>query len=78
MIEIKLGQGALMGMGKKIPPQDLPGRARELMGLKENEDAVIGELFFENQTLQDMKDLVERTTKTIRWCPYWCENWHGW
>ncbi|MEH6996225.1 glutamate synthase-related protein, partial [Neobacillus drentensis] len=42
MIEIKLGQGALMGIGKKIPPQDLPGRARELMGLKENEDAVIG------------------------------------
>ncbi|WP_045521744.1 FMN-binding glutamate synthase family protein [Neobacillus niacini] len=58
MIEIKLGQGALMGMGKKIPPQDLPGRAREIMGVKENEDAVIGELFFENQTLQDMKELV--------------------
>lgn len=58
MIEIKLGQGALMGMGKTIPPQDLTGRARELMGLKENEDAVISELFFENQTLQDMKELV--------------------
>ena len=59
MIEIKLGQGALVGMGKKIPPQELTGRAREVMGLKENDDAVIGELFFENQTLNDMKELVE-------------------
>ena len=59
MIEIKLGQGALVGMGKKIPPKDLPGRAREIMGLKENEDAVLGNLFFENQTLQDIKDLVD-------------------
>ena len=40
MIEIKLGQGALVGMGKKIPPKNLTGRAREIMGLKENEDAV--------------------------------------
>ena len=56
MIEIKLGQGALVGMGRKIPPQDLTGRAREIMGLKENEDAVLSELFFENQTLQDIKN----------------------
>ncbi|MDQ0243148.1 glutamate synthase domain-containing protein 2 [Bacillus fengqiuensis] len=59
MIEIKLGQGAIVGMGKKIPPKDLTGRAREIMGLKENDDAVIYEQFFENQTLQDIKDLVE-------------------
>ncbi len=59
MIEIKLGQGALVGMGKTIPPKDLPGRAREIMGLKENEDAVLGNLFFENQTLQDLKELVD-------------------
>ncbi|WP_338451263.1 FMN-binding glutamate synthase family protein [Niallia oryzisoli] len=59
MIEIKLGQGALVGMGKTILPEDLTGRAREVMGLEENEKAVIGELFFENQTLQDLKDLVE-------------------
>ena len=59
MIEIKLGQGALVGMGRKIPPQDLTGRARDIMGLKENEDAVLGELFYENQTLQDIKELVE-------------------
>ncbi|MGG2064021.1 FMN-binding glutamate synthase family protein [Bacillus sp. S14(2024)] len=59
MIEIKLGQGALVGMGKKIPPKDLTGRAREVMGLKENEDAVIFEHFFENQTLKDIKELVE-------------------
>ncbi|CAG9611367.1 Isopentenyl-diphosphate delta-isomerase [Bacillus rhizoplanae] len=59
MIEIKLGQGALAGMGKKIEPKDLTGRAREVMGLKENEDAVILEHFFENQTLRDIKELVE-------------------
>ena len=46
MIEIKLGQGALVGMGAKISPKNLTGRAREIMGLKENEDAVIFEQFF--------------------------------
>ncbi|MFJ8243786.1 FMN-binding glutamate synthase family protein [Peribacillus asahii] len=59
MIEIKLGQGAIFGMGKKIPPKDLTGRARKVMGLKENENAVIGEHFFEDQTLEDLKELVE-------------------
>lgn len=59
MIEIKLGQGAIVGMGRTILPEYLTGRAREVMGLEENEKAIIGELFFENQTLQDLKDLVE-------------------
>ncbi|MGG2091984.1 FMN-binding glutamate synthase family protein [Bacillus sp. S13(2024)] len=59
MIEIKFGQGALMGMGEKISPNNLTGRAREVMGLKENEDAVIFEHFFENQTLEDIKGLIE-------------------
>ncbi|MEI4828400.1 FMN-binding glutamate synthase family protein [Bacillus sp. FJAT-53711] len=59
MIEIKFGQGALMGMGAKISPNNLTGRAREVMGLKENEDAVIFEHFFENQTLEDIKGLIE-------------------
>lgn len=59
MIEIKFGQGALLGMGGKISPQNLTGRARDIMGLKENEDAVIYEHFFENQTLKDMKRLVD-------------------
>ncbi|MBO0997343.1 FMN-binding glutamate synthase family protein [Bacillus sp. SD075] len=58
MIEIKLGQGALAGMGGKISPENLTGRAREVMGLKENEDGVIFEQFFENQTLNDIKKLV--------------------
>ncbi|MGE7907171.1 FMN-binding glutamate synthase family protein [Peribacillus sp. NPDC094092] len=58
MIEIKLGQGALAGMGGKISPENLTGRAREVMGLKENEDGVIFEHFFENQTLKDIKNLV--------------------
>ena len=60
MIEIKLGQGAVFGMGKKIAPKELTGRAREVMGLKENEDAVIGERFFEEQTIEDIKELVDQ------------------
>ncbi|WP_066387978.1 FMN-binding glutamate synthase family protein [Neobacillus mesonae] len=58
-IEIKLGQGAMLGMGKKIPPKELPGRARQIMGLEENEDAFIMEQFFEKQTLQDLKKMVD-------------------
>ena len=59
MIEIKFGQGALFGVGGRISPENLTGRAREVMGLKENEEAVIFDNFFENQTLQDLKELVE-------------------
>ncbi|MBZ5752032.1 FMN-binding glutamate synthase family protein [Metabacillus rhizolycopersici] len=58
MVEIKFGQGALVGMGGKISPKNLTGRAREIMGLQENEDAVIFEHFFDNQTLKDIKGLV--------------------
>lgn len=63
MIEIKFGQGALFGMGGKISPQNLSGRARQIMGLRENEDAVIYENFFENQTLKDVKELVDELRK---------------
>ncbi|MBS4214839.1 MULTISPECIES: FMN-binding glutamate synthase family protein [Neobacillus] len=59
MIEIKLGQGALFGTGGKISPNNLTGRARELMGLKENEDAVIYDNFVVDQTLDDLKELVD-------------------
>ncbi len=59
MIEIKLGQGAKLGIGTKISPKNLTGRAREVMGLKAEEDAVIHEHFFENQTLEDLKELVD-------------------
>lgn len=59
MIEIRLGQGATVGMGKKVLPKNLKGRARDIMGLKDNEDAIISENFFENQTLEDLKQLVE-------------------
>ena len=59
MIEIKLGQGALFGTGGKISPKNLTGRARELMGLEENEDAVIYDNFVENQTLDDLKELAD-------------------
>ena len=59
MIEVKLGQGALFGIGGKISPKNLTGRARKIMELKENEDAVIYDNFFEDQTLQDLKELVD-------------------
>lgn len=59
MIEIRFGQGALFGIGARIPPKDLPGHAREVMGLKENEDAVIADNFLENQTVEDFKALVD-------------------
>ncbi len=59
MIEVKLGQGALFGTGGRISPENLTGKAREVMGLKEGEDAVIFDNFFENQTLKDLKDLVK-------------------
>jgi hypothetical protein len=45
MIEIRLGQGATAGMGRNVLPQNLKGRAREIMGLKDNEDAVVSETF---------------------------------
>ena len=63
MIEIKLGQGAKMGMGTKIQPENLTGRARELMGLKKGEIAQIYEHFFDNQTIDDLKDLVKELRK---------------
>ncbi|MFD1706419.1 FMN-binding glutamate synthase family protein [Siminovitchia sediminis] len=59
MIEIKLGQGAKMGMGTKISPENLTGKAREIMNLKKDEIAVIHEHFFDNQTLKDLKELVK-------------------
>ena len=59
MIEVKFGQGALFGIGGKISPKNLTGRARKIMELKENEDAVIYDNFFEEQTIQDLKGLVD-------------------
>jgi glutamate synthase domain-containing protein 2 len=63
MIELKLGQGAMQGMGGNISPENLTGRAREIMGLKNNEVAHILEHYFENQTLNDLKELVEELRK---------------
>ena len=78
MIEIKFGQGALFGVGGKISPNNLTGRAREVMGLKENEEAVIFDNFFENQTLEDIKELVEKLRNNNRWCSHWCKNRDRW
>ncbi|KAA0564660.1 FMN-binding glutamate synthase family protein [Bacillus sp. CH30_1T] len=69
MIEIKLGQGALGGMGARIPPEKLKGRAREIMNIKDGEDAIIHEHFFENQTLEDFKELVEDLRKFSKGVP---------
>ncbi|GLB60555.1 FMN-binding glutamate synthase family protein [Cytobacillus sp. NCCP-133] len=63
MIELKLGQGAMQGMGGNISPENLTGRAREIMGLKENETAQILEHFFDKQTLKDLMDLVDELRK---------------
>ncbi len=45
MIEFKFGQGALAGMGGKISPENLTGRAHEVVWLKENEDGVFLNIF---------------------------------
>ncbi|RKQ34759.1 FMN-binding glutamate synthase family protein [Oceanobacillus halophilus] len=58
MIEIKFGQGAYSGVGGRISPENLTGKARKVMGLEEGETAVIYDHFFENQTWNDLKDLV--------------------
>ena len=58
MIEIKLGQGGLAGLGAKITPEKLEGRARDIMGLEDGQDAIIHEHFFDNQTIADLKNLV--------------------
>ena len=59
MIEIKLGQGAKLGMGSKISPKNLTGKARKIMELQEDEDAIIHEHFFDDQTIKDLKELVD-------------------
>ncbi|MCR1832989.1 FMN-binding glutamate synthase family protein [Oceanobacillus caeni] len=63
MIEVKFGQGALFGVGGKISPDNLTGNARQVMGLQEEEDAVIYDNFFEKQTLKDLKELVDELRK---------------
>lgn len=59
MIEIKLGQGATMGMGARISSDNLTEKARQTMSLEENDTAVIYEHFYENQTIDDLKQLVD-------------------
>ncbi|MCQ6278425.1 FMN-binding glutamate synthase family protein [Bacillus sp. EB600] len=59
MIEIKLGQGAVFGMGWKIPQNTMSTRANQVMGLKDGEEAVVFEHFFDNQQLEDLKELVD-------------------
>lgn len=58
MIELKLGQGAKVSIGTKVSPNNLTGKARDVMGLEEDEDAVLHEHYFKNQTLSDLKNLV--------------------
>lgn len=58
MIEVKLGQGAKLSIGANLSPKQLTGHARDVMGLKENEDAIIHENYFKDQTLEDLQGLV--------------------
>lgn len=60
MIEIKLGQGAKLGIGTKVSPKNLTGKAREVMGLEDDEEAILYEHYYENQTLSDLKKLVSQ------------------
>lgn len=62
-IEIKLGQGALAGLGSVIKPEEIKGRAQEILRMNEGEDAIIYETFFDNQTLNDLKQLVAELRK---------------
>ncbi len=41
MVEIRFGQGAWGAMGSRVKPEDLPDRARELMGLHPGEAATL-------------------------------------
>lgn len=59
MIELKLGQGAKLGIGTKISPDHLTGKAREVMGLDDDEDAILYEHYYEEQSLSDLKQLVK-------------------
>ncbi len=59
MIEIKLGQGAVSGMGWKIPRHLLSEQARKVLELNNDEDAVILEHFFDHQSLENIMELVQ-------------------
>src|SRR5690625_2828313 len=69
MIEIKFGQGALAGMGAQIKSDQLPHDAKELMHLEHDEDAIIYEHFFEEQTLSDLASLVKELRKLTKGIP---------
>ena len=64
MIEIKLGQGAIAGMGSHIDADRIPEEVKKLLGLSQDEPAVIHEHFFKNQTLEDLKALVQALRET--------------
>lgn len=63
-IEIKLGQGAIAGIGSVIKAAEISGKACQVMGVSENVDAIMYETFVEDQTLNDLKELVDDLRKT--------------
>lgn len=69
MIEIKLGQGATAGVGDLILSSTIPDEAKKIMGLAKDEDAIIHDTFFENQTLADLKDLVSTLREVSKGVP---------
>ncbi len=69
MIEIKLGQGGLAGLGDRIRASEIPDEAKKIMKLEKDQDAVIHEHFFENQTLEDLKEIVTSLRETTNGVP---------
>lgn len=69
MIEIKLGQGGLAGLGDRIPASAIPNDVKKIIGIQNNEDAVIHEHFFENQTLFDLKELTSSLREATNGVP---------
>ncbi len=59
MIEIQLGQGAIAGIGHKIPAKDLNIHLKNIMGLKADEDAIVHARINESFSQADLKGLVE-------------------
>ncbi|GAB7388180.1 FMN-binding glutamate synthase family protein [Bacillaceae bacterium] len=57
-IEIHIGQGASAAAASRIPPEFLQGKAREILGLRPGETAIVGSRHREIDQPDDLKKLV--------------------
>ncbi|WP_231514944.1 FMN-binding glutamate synthase family protein [Oceanobacillus salinisoli] len=69
MIEIKLGQGGSAGMGATISSDRLTENAKQSMDLNGTENAVIYEHFFENQSTNDIKEMIKELRNLSKGVP---------